>query len=293
MLCVPVHDLNSNGLCDTRVFVLIFIPLSPPFARWLPRTLPFCTSAAAAPVQVDIPCAGNITIAPSSLFQCPTASNFVDDFNGLYGPDGAYPASSLYCSAAPFITQGIVYLAFTEVLVSTLQFQCQPCPLDTYSVFAGNSSGIPGGASNITCVPCPFGGVCLSGAVAATPGRWGGGGADGVLTFAPCPDGYCCDGGAWACDGPAACGYSRSGALCGDCMPGFVESIGTTACVPVSSCAGDRVFVWSGAVVALFAAAVLQLAVVSNVWLPSGMVSLPTAKLKLAIYYFQVRVACI
>ena len=93
------------------------------------------------PLQVDIPCAGNITIAPSCLFQCPVASNFLDTFDGLYGPDGAYPVSSLYCSAAPYAIHGIVYLAFTEVLVSTLQFQCQPCPLDTYSLFAGSGSG--------------------------------------------------------------------------------------------------------------------------------------------------------
>ena len=76
------------------------------------------------------------------------------------------------------------------------------------------------------------------------------------------------------------------GRLCGDCDTGYVEAIGSIACVPQSQCDGDRPVVWTVAVVGVIAAACAQLAVVSDVWLPSK--RFPSSKLKLTIYFLQV-----
>jgi hypothetical protein len=75
--------------------------------------------------------------------------------------------------------------------------------------------------------------------------------------------------------------------MCGDCMPGYVVGLGSASCTLESSCAHDQWVVWGAVVVALVVMACLQMTVVSGVWLTGPAV--PTAKLKLAIYFVQVR----
>ncbi len=178
-----------------------------------------------------------------------------------------------------------------EVLVSTLAFQCVVCPAGQYSLAGGSSNGTAGAAANFPCLPCPVGGVCAGGVVGATPGYWGA--ADVAspslsVSFTVCPAGYCCDGSAASpCVGLSPCGGHRAGALCGDCAPGHVESVGSAQCVPASACGPDSAVLWVVVVMGGVIAAVLQLTVVSGVWLPSGLH--PSGKMKLAIYFAQVR----
>jgi hypothetical protein len=69
-------------------------------------------------------------------------------------------------------------------------------------------------------------------------------------------------------------------------MPGYVEAMGSTLCVPVSKCASDKQWFWSLFVFAMFLDAVIQLAFVSDVWNPSS--ARPDATIKCLLYFFQV-----
>jgi hypothetical protein len=72
----------------------------------------------------------------------------------------------------------------------------------------------------------------------------------------------------------------------GDCLPGYVEAMGSTLCVPVSVCAHDKRLFWPLFVLAMFLDAVIQLAFVSDVWNPSS--ARPDATIKCLLYFFQV-----
>ena len=224
------------------------------------------------PPQVFIGNGGNVSFAAGTWLQCPSGTVFRDAYHGLYGPGGAYPVTSPLCVSTP-------------ILQSTLQFDCARCGPGLYTLLAGNSSGAPGVDNNVSCLPCPIGGVCQLGNVAAAAGWWGAADAAGAVSFAPCPDGYCCD--SEGCAGVDACVGHRDGPLCGGCAAGFVHGVGAADCVADADCGRD-----SGVVAAVLAAvavvdAVLQLAVVSDVLLPAR--DYPTGKLKLLVYFFQVR----
>ncbi len=107
-----------------------------------------------------------------------------------------------------------------------------------------------------------------------------------------------CDGSPqWPCLDPSSCAGHRAGPLCGRCIEGFAESLGSEQCVEVVECPKDRALLWPGFMVVLMFAAVAQLSLVSGVWKPS--MSFPSGKAKLVIYYAQarrctpVRVVCV
>ncbi len=91
-----------------------------------------------------------------------------------------------------------------------------------------------------------------------------------------------------ACNSVNACEGNRTGQLCGGCSSGTVVAIGTPYCVPLSWCHQGRGLVWVGVVAALLVAGAVQLTLVSNVWVARSRM-LPSGKIKLAIYFFQVR----
>ena len=208
----------------------------------------------AVAVQVLIPLGGYVSRSGNTSFVCSNASLFHDAFNGLFGVTGAYVAQL----ASPWNRD-------CQYLVSTLQFDCQRCSADTYTLDQGSSNGLPGNVSNPACLSCPLGGQCSGGAIIASQGHWGGGFP--VVTFATCPSGYCCDSES-SCDGVAPCSGNRQGPLCGDCAPGFVESVGSAACVSRSRCASDIPLAWALFAIGSLLAAVLLL-VMADVWCPS------------------------
>ena len=235
----------------------------------------YVLACAACHPQVVLPAAGNVTFSHSTL-TCPLAMNFVDAFPGLYGPNGSFSSRSQYCQNNNF-----------GVLTSALSFSCVPCPVGTYAVKSGVSDGTPNSANTFPCLPCPDGGLCPGGTVKATTGRWGAADSDGVVSLALCPPGYCCSSTDGVCASVDGCDGSRTGMLCGACLPGFVEGIGASACVPVGQCGKDLPAVWTCVVVGVLFAAFAQLAIVSDVWFPSR--AFPAGKLKLFVYFFQVR----
>jgi hypothetical protein len=193
-----------------------------------------------------VPLAGNITFSGASALYCPTGSNFNDSMGGLYGPNGSYLALSTFCENAEV---GVV-------LVSSLEFTCNVCPRGQYLLRAGSSDGTPSQSSHFPWQLCPAGAVCEDSGVMAVPGYWGApdvatsAGASspirspaprGTASFVVCPEGYCCSGiPPWPCSSMGSCSGHRTGALCGDCAPQYVESLGSGQCTPRSSCASDR-----------------------------------------------------
>jgi hypothetical protein len=97
---------------------------------------------------------------------------------------------------------------------------------------------------------------------------------------------YCCDNSSFPCTSPSSCAGNRAGPLCGDCAPGFVETMGSSQCGPVSNCPQDRKIVWLIVAVVLLFLGVVHLTFVSGVGLSRE--KAPSGRLKLAIYYAQV-----
>jgi hypothetical protein len=232
----------------------------------------------ALPQQVSAPLAGNVSFAPDNVLVCPAGNQFQDMYGGLYQggnvlvPQSFQPTGQSLCPAF--------------VLASMLQFSCTHCGSGAYAAAAGRSSGVPGAALNPGCQPCPEGAVCADGAVTAAPGYWGAvDNGTASVSLVPCPKGYCCP--ASPCASVGDCAGNRVGVLCGDCAPGFVEGLGSPACVPTPACPRDAGLIWSVLVLGTLASAALQVTFVSGVWLARGP---PTGKMKLVIYFAQVRV---
>lgn len=220
-------------------------------------------------LQVLVPFGGDVETT-GTFFQCPQGFQFVDAFHGAFGSGG------LQVTGMPDPWGPCPYN------VSAMQFGCVPCPVGTYTLEAGNSTGQPGQRNNITCFPCPFGGLCRGdGELVASVGYWG----DGypAVSFVSCPAGYCCDS-EETCVSPSACAGHRTGALCGDCEVGYTTSFGANGCILESSCDHDQPVAWTlivlGALVG--AAAILY---VADVWRPTA--SSPSTALRLTGYYFQ------
>jgi hypothetical protein len=224
--------------------------------------------------QVFISKAGNLTFTSSSRAVCPLGSVFRDTLGGQFGNQSyfAQPPVEAGCVDASDITKR-----------SQLQFGCDYCGVGTYNLLAGGSFGVPDVWYNSTCLPCPNGAVCDSGAPVSTPGYWGAALPSGVASFALCPPGYCCT--AAPCAGMSVCNGQRRGQLCGSCDTGLVEAIGSTECVSAASCSGDALVVWCGGLIGVAIIAWVQLAVVSGVWARSK--GFPSGRAKLVVYFVQ------
>ncbi len=98
---------------------------------------------------------------------------------------------------------------------------------------------------------------------------------------------YCCDNSTFPCSSPSRCAGNRAGPLCGDCVRGHVETIGSSQCGAVAKCPHDRKIAWVVVVTALLFVGAVQLTVVSGVG--RSRAAAPSGRLKLVIYYAQVR----
>ena len=85
------------------------------------------------------------------------------------------------------------------------------------------------------CYPCPFGGDCSKGNIKAQPNYWGYE-HDGFTIFQTCPQGYCCNGIDVPCETYNTCALHRKGRLCGECEPGYTESLMSRTCIPNEEC---------------------------------------------------------
>ena len=86
------------------------------------------------------------------------------------------------------------------------------------------------------CRPCPFGGDCSSGKIIARPNYWGFTDSKNMIKFQACPQGYCCNNINVKCVRHDTCALHRQGRLCGQCMPGYSESLMSRTCIPNEKC---------------------------------------------------------
>ncbi len=90
-------------------------------------------------------------------------------------------------------------------------------------------------ASNVSCLPCPYGGDCNNGLLATRPKFWGYQ-HQGEFFFQRCPTGYCCNGDSVPCKAIDSCAPRRKGTLCGTCEEGYSESVLSTDCTRNEEC---------------------------------------------------------
>lgn len=206
-----------------------------------------------------IACSGGaIAMSQSGSLQL-SNSTAVDNNSSSYGGSVYLGNAPFRCSVDTFVLSGSNISGQTRSTnLSGLYDVCDG------SVFVVDSTvDVEAAGSNAECLQCPFGGLCTPTSVIAQPGYWGAYKEQGYVNFTLCPSGYCCAD-ALSCTAMDSCFGNRTGPLCGDCRPGFSESIDSTACVPTSQCASDVPFVWPLAVVGIFIGAFLQLVLVSN-----------------------------
>ncbi len=148
---------------------------------------------------------------------------------------------------------------------------CDPCPDGTFSTKLGSTSCsvAPEGEfvakkGAMTSLICPNDAVCRAGSVTAKEGFWTGVNSDGTVTMHPCAKNRCDHGGC----GPGRLGgplprlesgfdptflsknYSAN-VLCGACMPGLIEVMGTC----MSPCKNTEFFIFCVWVLTLILAA--------------------------------------
>lgn len=187
----------------------------------------------------------------SSVLVCNAGEVFVNVSLGASLSIDAWPVDGSTC-AAP-VPAGDAVAAVRAVDV---QWQCVLCPSGTYYLGAGRlqAAGINGG----TCTPCPFGATCHGGAsVRANAGMWAPAPSEHNATtpsllpdrLLRCANGYCCRDNT-TCLRFDSCAPRRTGLLCGDCEPGTVGVLGSTACRPVQQCgtAVQDILFWPGSV---------------------------------------------
>ena len=95
------------------------------------------------------------------------------------------------------------------------------------------------------CYPCPFGGDCSKGEVTARPNYWGYK-HNGFTAFEICPLGHCCSDIDIKCKLYDTCAVHRQGRLCGECEPGYTESLMSRTCIPDEKC--KDWWIWPSAV---------------------------------------------
>ena len=95
------------------------------------------------------------------------------------------------------------------------------------------------------CHPCPFGGDCSQGQVKARPNYWGYT-YKKFTYFQSCPLGYCCNDIDIPCDAHNTCAPHRQSQMCGECEPGYTESLMSRTCIPDEKC--KDWWIWPAAV---------------------------------------------
>lgn len=200
-----------------------------------------------------LPNAGNLSFENSAILSCSESWQLVNMHGSSFG-------------RAAFLREYPYPWDRCGFLTSTFEASCESCPFEMYTLASGELRGGAGSVLFPGCIRCPFGGVCQGPSVIVPElGYWGNVTLNGSVSFRLCPAGYCCTSSDDAsCAAMDSCYANRTGPLCGDCLPGFSESVSSTACVPNSRCGNDVALFWSMAVVGIFIDAFLQLLLVSD-----------------------------
>lgn len=164
---------------------------------------------------------GGVAFQGGTEFTCPAGSSLVQ-------PNYLPP----YLTSAPWWPASCLFL------VAGVEVACEACNPGTYTMQHGRA--VDGLSRPFTCHACPYGGDCREGGdvVRAMPGFWASPNSSSAIAFAPCPDNYCCPASAGdaSCGSPSFCDGNRTGVLCGECLPGFSEPLGSSTCQPAHEC---------------------------------------------------------
>ena len=105
-------------------------------------------------------------------------------------------------------------------------------------------------ANSLECLLCPFGGRCSKG-LTVLPNFWGHKIQKDPrkILFSRCPMGYCCQASSSqkSCFPYDTCNSDRHGRLCGECKPGYTETLFTPSCRKTEKC--KDVWFWPLAVI--------------------------------------------
>ena len=159
---------------------------------------------------LDISNGGYVYMDHTSTIQCPTGSQLLLD--------------------------NMTHFVYTEhnnsvciVNVTVLKYSCLRCPQGFYSIQKGVSYGLVLNHT-VKCLKCPFGASCIQRNIDAKPNFWGYPISSNppALTFITCPEHYCKK--STSEIGYNNCQGNRNGTLCGNCTPGYSESLFSTEC---------------------------------------------------------------
>lgn len=141
-----------------------------------------------------------------------------------------------------FIYEGGKENNFCRINVTTELFSCRMCPPKMYSLQRGFSRGLMV-RKDIKCLKCPFGAHCNGpNNILAKPNFWGykitNASNFSSLKFLPCPWEYCRqqDSDSYHDNGYNSCHGYRSGILCGQCAPGYSETLFSSHCRKSEEC---------------------------------------------------------
>ena len=125
--------------------------------------------------------------------------------------------------------------------LTNLYISCLCCPAGTYNLSFGkvmfedmDTSLTYYTKRSITCLKCPFGGICEKGKIRAANSFWGYLSSDREVHFVTCPSGYCCTGN--LCRSYNSCALGRHGTLCSTCDKSLTENVLTPDCLDRSTC---------------------------------------------------------
>ena len=130
-----------------------------------------------------------------------------------------------------------------RINITVLRYSCKLCGPGAYSLLKGASHGVLVDPP-FKCLNCPFGASCVNTNIAAKPNFWGHPISKNPpqLRFFACPEHYC--------ESPPSksgqynkCLGNRTGFLCGECLPGYSETLLSTECRNRTEC--NNVWMWS------------------------------------------------
>ena len=190
---------------------------------------------------------GPIKFRNSSMFSSTSTRR---SFSVLAVYNGGYVdidrETSIHCEGSQISLANATHFVYTEKRerlcienMTVLWFSCKLCSPGYYSLQTGFSKGLAVDDS-FQCHPCPLGATCIGNesSIAAVENFWGYNvpGRDGqVLNFVPCPKGYC------RSPSPQSlvynsCHGNRTGFLCGQCAPGYTETLFNSECRKTAQC---------------------------------------------------------
>lgn len=150
----------------------------------------------------------------------------IDNSSIIQCPIGTLKTRTMF-SHSRFVSNDACPNGLYNTLSQSFIFSCKRCSTGFYSVEPFSKK----------CRPCPFGGNCTS-AIAAKPTFWGFPSLSdrGSISFQKCPINYCCPYRNISCayDNQhylsSGCSGNRTGFLCGECKPGFTETLFSALC---------------------------------------------------------------